>query len=290
MKFGVHCFVTDETISVDRLAREAEARGFESLWVPEHTHIPTSRESEWYRGRALPREYLRTLDPLIALTVAATATSRLRIATGVCLVAQHDPLMLAKQIATLDLVSEGRFLFGVGLGWNLEEMRDHGVDPQTRRSNVREKVRAMRGLWSGETFGFEGRFVRFEETWQWPKPVRDGGPPVIMGGRGTERSFRHIAEYADGWLPDLGMMRRERLGEQIEQLGDAVEAAGRRRSDVKVSAQGLGDDPGQIHEMVALGVDRCVFLLPSAPLDQTLAALESVHRVIEASGVEQEQS
>jgi probable F420-dependent oxidoreductase len=290
VKFGVHIFATDESIAVDRLAREAEERGFESLWLPEHTHIPTSRESEWYRGRDLPREYLRTLDPFIALTVAASVTSRLRVATGICLVAQHDPITLAKQVATLDQVSRGRFILGVGLGWNLEEMRDHGVEPTTRRSHVREKLLAMRGLWTQDTFGFQGDHVRFEETWQWPKPVQAGGPPVILGGRGTEKSFRHIAEYADGWLPDLSMMRPERLPEQIAQLGDAVEAAGRVRGAVTVTAQGLGADPQQIVDMAELGVDRCVFLLASSSTDEVLSDLETFHGTIEKSGVLQEQS
>lgn len=289
MKFGVHLFATDQTIAVDRLAVEAEARGFESLWLPEHTHIPTSRESEWYRGRELPNEYLRTLDPFVGLTVAAMATTRLRVATGICLVAQHDAIMLAKQTSTLDFVSGGRLLLGVGLGWNLEEMRDHGVDPKTRRSHAREKILALRGLWTEEKFGFDGDFVSFEESWQWPKPVQPGGPPVIMGGRGTEKSFRHIAEYADGWLPDLNMMRRERLAEQMSQLGDAVEAAGRPRDAVKVSAQGLSTDPSEIAAMAELGVERGVFLLPSAPTDEALRVLESFHNAIQESGVEVEQ-
>ena len=290
MKFGVHIFATDESIAVDRLAREVEAHGFESLWLPEHTHIPTSRESEWYRGQELPRAYLRTLDPFVALTVAAMATTTLRLGSGICLIAQHDPLIVAKQVATLDFVSGGRVLFGAGLGWNVEEMRDHGVDPATRRSLAREKILAMRGLWTHDEFGFEGEHVRFEESWQWPKPCQLGGPPVILGGRGTAKSFRHIAEYADGWLPDLGMMRRERLAEQIDQLGDAVEATGRPRDAVKVSAQGLGRDPQEIIDMVELGVDRCVYLLPSGTTDEVLADLDDIARVITTSGIEQEQS
>jgi probable F420-dependent oxidoreductase len=283
MKFGVHIFATDETVGVAELAAEVEARGFESLWLPEHTHIPTSRESEWYRGRELPREYSRTLDPFVALTAAAAATTTLRVGTGVCLVAQHDPIVTAKAVATLDLLSRGRLLFGVGLGWNLEEMRDHGVDPATRRSRTREMVMAMQGLWTEERFAFQGRFVSFEESWLWPKPIQQPWPPVLVGGRGGARAFADIAEYADGWMPDINMFRPAALPVLMDELGEACQARGRER--VPISAMGGTADPERLEVVAAHGLERLIFLLPSAPVPHVFAALDDIGRALETVGL-----
>jgi probable F420-dependent oxidoreductase len=283
VKAGVHIFATDETVGVAELAAEVEARGFESLWLPEHTHIPTSRESEWYRGLELPREYARTLDPFVALTCAAAATSTLRLGTGICLVAQRDPIVTAKAAATLDLVSAGRLLFGVGLGWNTEEMRDHGVDPVTRRSRAREVVLAMQGLWSEETFGYQGRFVAFEESWLWPKPVQRPWPPVIVGGRGGARAFRDIAEYADGWMPDVNMLRMSALPGLIDELGGSCRARG--RDPVPVTAVGVRPDPGRLEFLGTLGLDRVIFLLPSAPAAAVFTALDDIGAALKATGL-----
>jgi probable F420-dependent oxidoreductase len=288
MKFGVHIFATDETIGVAELAAEVEARGFESLWLPEHTHIPTSRESEWYRGQELPREYSRTLDPFVALTCAAAATRTLAVGTGICLVAQHDPIVTAKAAATLDLVSAGRFLFGVGLGWNAEEMRDHGVDPATRRSRAREVVLAMQGLWTEEKFGYHGRFVSFEESWLWPKPVQRPWPPLIVGGRGGARAFRDIAEYADGWMPDVSMLRISALPGLIDELGDACRAQG--RDPVPVTAVGAKPQPERLEFLASLGLDRLIFLLPSAPAAAVFSALDDIGAALKVSGLAEELS
>ena len=286
MKFGVHIFATDETVGVAELATEVEARGFESLWLPEHTHIPTSRESEWYRGQDLPPEYSRTLDPFVALTLAAAATSRLRVGTGVCLLAQHDPIVTAKAVATLDLVSAGRFLFGVGLGWNTEEMRDHGVDPATRRSRVRETALAMQGLWTQEKFGYQGRFVSFEESWLWPKPVQQPWPPLIVGGRGGARAFRDIAEYADGWMPDINMLKTSALPGLIDELGDAC--GGRGRDPVPVTAVGARPDPDRLEYLATLALDRVIFVLPSAPAAAVFSALDDISAALAAAGLAEE--
>jgi probable F420-dependent oxidoreductase len=283
MKVGVHVFATDESAGITAVAAEAETRGFESLWLPEHTHIPTSRQSEWYRGRELPREYSRTLDPFVALTAAAAATSTLRIGTGVCLVAQHDPIVTAKAIATLDLVSQGRFLFGVGLGWNLEEMRDHGVDPATRRSRAREVVLAMQGLWSQERFAYHGDFVSFEDSWLWPKPVQRPWPPLYVGGRGGARGFRDIAEYGDGWMPDLNMLRPAALPGLIEELGDACRA--RDRDPVPVTAVGATPDPQRLEFLGSLGLERLIFPLPSAPEPVVFRALDDIGQALDAVGL-----
>ena len=288
MKIGVHIFVTDETVGMAELAREVEARGFESLWLPEHTHIPTSRESEWYRGQDLPREYSRTLDPFVALTCAAAATSTLRVGTGVCLIAQRDPIVTAKAAATLDLVSGGRLLFGVGLGWNLEEMRDHGVDPATRRSRAREVVLAMQGLWTQDKFGYQGRFISFEESWLWPKPVQQPGLPLIVGGRGGTRAFHDIAEFADGWMPDINMLRLSALPGLIDELGDACRARG--RDPVPVTAVGARPDPHRLEALAALGLDRMIFVLPSAPAADVFRALDDIDAALKATGLTQELS
>jgi probable F420-dependent oxidoreductase len=286
MKAGVHIFATDETIDVRELATDLEARGFESLWLPEHTHIPTSRESEWYRGRELPREYARTLDPFVALTAAALSTTSLKVATGICLVAQHDPILTAKAVSTLDLLSGGRFVFGVGLGWNLEEMRDHGVDPATRRSHVKETVQAMQGLWTEERFGYDGRFVSFSESWLWPKPVQRPWPPIVVGGRGSPRAFRDIAEYADGWMPDINMFRPEKLPLLLEELAEACREHG--RDPVPVSAMGGAADPQRIEELARLGLERIVFLLPSGTSDAVASALDEITTALAAAGHELE--
>jgi probable F420-dependent oxidoreductase len=288
VKVGVHIFATDETVGIAELAAEVEARGFESLWLPEHTHIPTSRQSEWYRGQQLPREYARTLDPFVALTCAAAATTTLRIGTGVCLIGQRDPIVTAKAAATLDLVSGGRFLFGVGLGWNLEEMRDHGVDPATRRSRAREVVLAMQGLWTQDTFGYQGRFISFEESWLWPKPVQRPWPPVIVGGRGGTRAFADIAEYADGWMPDINMLRLSALPGLIEQLGDACRARG--RDPVPVTAVGARPQPERLEALGSLGLDRMIFLLPSASAGDVFRVLDDITAAVKATGLAEELS
>lgn len=269
MDFGALIFPTDLSVRPDVLARELEDRGFESLWVTEHTHIPTSRLSPWPGGPDLPEEYKRTLDPFVVLTSAAAATTKLKLATGICLVAQHDPIVLAKTISSLDLVSGGRFIFGIGVGWNVEEMADHGVDPSRRRAIVREKVLAMRELWTKEEASYSGEFVNFEPTWSWPKPVQQPHPPVVMGGAGGPITFRHIIEYCDGWMPIHG--RRSVFG-RIDDLRAAADSAGRDPATLEIGVFGVPGDPAIIDAYRKAGVSRCVLSLPSAPAD-TIAPL-----------------
>ena len=223
MELGILAFATDQAMRPDQLALTVEDRGFESMWVTEHTHVPTSRATPWPGGSELPEYYKRTLDPFVALTSAAAATSRLRIGTGICLVAQHDPIVLAKSVASLDLLSDGRFLFGIGVGWNVEEMASHGVDAKRRRSLVREKVLAMRRLWTDDVASFHGEFVDLPPSWMWPKPIQHPHPPIILGGAGGPVRVRHVIEYCDGWMPIHG--RRDVVA-AIAELRAAAEDAG----------------------------------------------------------------
>ena len=264
-------FPTDQSIRPGQLGRELEDRGFESMWVTEHTHIPTSRQTPWPGGPDLPEQYKRTLDPFVALTSAAAATTRLRLGTGICLVAQHDPIVLAKSVASLDLVSEGRFIFGIGVGWNVEEMKDHGVDPGRRRSIVREKVLAMKQLWTEEIASFNGEFVHVSPSWMWPKPAQQPHPPVVMGGAGGPVTFRHVIEYCDGWMPIHG--RRDVLG-AIAEFRRAAEDAGRDPASIELGVFGVPDDPAVIDAYREAGVARCVLSLPSGPAHAVLPVLD----------------
>lgn len=202
MKYGVTMFPTDRSIGIVELAHAVEERGFHSLWVPEHTHIPTSRVTPPPTGdEVLPEWYLRCLDPFVALSAAAAATQHLRLGTGICLVAQRDPIVTAKAVASLDLISGGRFSFGIGFGWNVDEMEDHGVPYKERRAIAREHVLAMQQLWANDEASFAGEQVQFSTSWSWPKPVQRPWPPVLLGGAAGPKLFAHIAEYGDGWIP-----------------------------------------------------------------------------------------
>ena len=241
MRFGVMIFVTDRSIGMAELARAAEERGFDSLWVPEHTHIPTSRITPPPTGDAeLPEQYRRCLDPFVALTAAAAVTSRLRVGTGICLVAQREPLATAKAVASLDLVSGGRFNFGIGFGWNRDEIEHHGIEFSKRRDVAREHVLAMQRLWADDEAAFAGDHVRFTPSWSWPKPVQQPWPPILLGGAAGPRLFSHIAEYGDGWMPIGG----SGLTRAIPELRRAVEEAGRDPSGLQVITFGSIPDPG----------------------------------------------
>jgi len=278
MKLGVTIFATDQAIAPHQLARAAEERGFASLYVPEHTHIPTSRRTPPPTGEpVLPEEYKRTLDPFVALAAAASVTSRIRLGTAVCLVAQRDPIVLAKEVATLDLLSRGRFVFGVGFGWNREEMEHHGVDFGKRRELVREKILAMERLWSDERASFKGDFVRFEESWSWPKPVQRPRPPILFGGGGGPKLFRHVAEYGDGWMPIGG----SGLGAALPKLRHAMQEAGRESARLEIVVLGAIPNPGKLEHCAAIGVTEVAFRIPSAPAGEALAALDEYARIAE---------
>jgi len=277
MKLGVTIHATDLAMSPVELAREAEARGFHSLYVPEHTHIPTSRRTPPPTGDAeLAEEYRRSLDPYVALAAAASVTSRIRLGTGVALVAQHDPIALAKEIATVDLLSGGRFVLGIGYGWNREEMENHGIDVKRRRERVRETMLAMQALWTQEVASFSGEFVRFEPSWQWPKPVQQPRPTVLLGGAPGRTLFAHVAEYADGWLPIGG----SGLAQALPELRRACEARGRDPGALQIVPFGVFPDAGKLDHYRSLGVTEAVLRVPSAPRDDVLPILDSYVRYL----------
>ncbi|MEU6172510.1 LLM class F420-dependent oxidoreductase [Streptantibioticus parmotrematis] len=264
MKFGIATFPTDEGIAPAPLGRALEERGFDSLFVAEHSHIPAERTSPYPGGGDLPRVYYRTLDPFVALTAAATVTERLLVGTGIALVSQRDPIHTAKQMASLDLVSRGRAVFGVGVGWNKEEMRDHGTDPTTRGRLVDERLRAIRELWTEEQAEFHGEFVDFGPSFCWPKPLRKPHPPIYVGG--GEAAFGRVAEFGDAWLANS--LPPDRLGPLMERLR---ERAGR---DVPVTVYAIPSDPEMIEGYVRLGVERLLFHLPTEPERGTYARLD----------------
>jgi probable F420-dependent oxidoreductase len=220
---------TDRGLGIADVARAVEERGLDGLWLPDHTHIPVSRQTPYPPGGELPDRYLRTLDPLVALAMAAAVTTRIRVGTGVLLAAQRDPIVTAKALATIDDQSGGRLAVGVGYGWNREEMRDHGVFPPTRRARLREHVLAMRRLWEDDVAGFYGRQVQFAPAWSWPKPARRP-LPVLVGGAATGTVFAHIAEFGQGWVPTGGRA----LADGVPRLRDQVAAAGRDPDGLEV--------------------------------------------------------
>lgn len=271
MRFGITMFMTDLSMGPVELARAAEERGFSSLYIPEHTHIPTSRRTPPPTGDAeLREEYTRTLDPFVALTAAATVTTDLTVGTGISVVAQHEPIVTAKAIATLDRLSGGRFVLGVGFGWNTEEMEDHGVDVSRRRARVREHVLAMQRLWRDDVASFDGEFVHFEPSWSWPKPVQQPGPPVLLGGAPGPKLFAHVAEYGDGWIPIGGSGIRAALPD----LHRAAEDAGRDPSTLRIVPFGVLPDPGKLEYYASLGVDEVVLRVPSADAPVVLRVLD----------------
>jgi probable F420-dependent oxidoreductase len=271
MKTGVLIFATDYTIQMGELAKELEDRGFESLLVPEHTHIPASRKSAWPGGADLPKEYSHTYDPFVALSFAAAATKALKLGTGICLLPQRDTITTAKSVASLDRMSGGRFLFGIGGGWNVEEMQQHGTQYNERFAKMKEQVLAMKMLWSEEEAEFHGQHVNFEATWQHPKPLQTP-PPVILGGE-TDYTLRRVVDYCEGWLP------RARHGfdaaENIARLKNIADEAGRDMATLSVSVFGAPADQAILDSYRTAGIDRAILPLPSANRDKVLTILDS---------------
>jgi probable F420-dependent oxidoreductase len=258
MKFGVALFPSEDAQDPAELGRMAEARGFESLLFPEHTHIPASRETPYPAGGELPPEYSRTYDPFVALAAAVTATERIKLGTGICLVIERDPIVTAKEVASLDRISNGRFLFGVGAGWNREEMRNHGTDPGRRFGIMRERVEAMKEIWTQEEASYSGRYVNFERIWSWPKPLQQPYPPVLVGGNGPQVIDRVVA-FGDEWMPNRVGGDDEMIA-RMQELGQRAAEAG--RDPIPVTIAGMMRDPARIERFEQAGAHRAIFWLP----------------------------
>ncbi|MGW3359989.1 LLM class F420-dependent oxidoreductase [Streptomyces bungoensis] len=267
MKFGVSTFITDEGIGPKALGPALEERGFDSLLLAEHSHIPVKRESPYPGGGELPRMYYRTLDPFVALSAAASVTRDLLLGTGIALVIQRDPIHTAKEVASLDLISGGRAVFGVGAGWNREEMRNHGTDPAVRGRLMDERIRAMIELWTKEKAEFHGDFVDFDPVYAWPKPVQKPHPPIWVGGD-SERAFERVAAYGAAWMPSEPPL--EKLGERIARMR---RTAGDRPSVVVYAGR---YDRKALDTYAELGVERVLLYLPTLPENQTLRTLDEL--------------
>ncbi len=280
MKLGAMMFSTDYSIRPDDLARMLEDRGFESMWVPEHTHIPASRQSPWPGGGDLPRDYWHTYDPFMALTAAAGATTNLKLGTGICLMIERDPITTAKEVASLDMLSNGRFIFGIGGGWNAEEMANHGTNFRRRWRVLRENILAMKALWTQEEAEFHGDFVNFDPVWAYPKPVQKPHPPIIMGGDGP-RTFDRVVEYCDGWMPISGRPSQgPSLGEKIAMLRRQAQDSGRDPDAIEVTVFGSRPDADLIQRLESDGVQRAIFTLPSAEKDEVMPIIDECARLV----------
>ena len=289
------CFEPEDRTSGSRamgpaeIAREAEARGFESIFFPEHTHIPTPRKTAWAGGPQLPAEYWHTIDPFVALGAAAPVTSRIRLGTGIAIVTQRDPFSFAKQAASLDWVSGGRLILGIGSGWNAEEMENHGTEFADRWKVTRERIVAMRAIWTQPKAEFHGQFVDFDPVLAWPKPAQQGGPPVLLGSQ-SKWALRRVVEYCDGWMPIFvpGMMEPSN---EVEQLRRLAEEHGRSFASLSLSCFALnpfgGAPPEEfLRRLFSLGFSRIVLRVPSVSADEALCALDEyktiAHRVLSA--------
>ena len=271
MKIGVTIFATDYCIALTELAPALEERGFEALFVPEHTHIPTSRRSPWRGGPVLPPEYSHTLDPFVALSAAAAVTGTLRLGTGICLVTERDPIVTAKAVASLDLVSGGRFDFGIGAGWNAEEMEHHGTRFETRFRVMEDRVKAMQAIWAADEAAYGGEFTSFEPSWSWPKPVQKPHPPILLGGE-TVHTMRRVMDFCSGWFPRGAMLPDPAAG--MERLRAAAEDAGRDPATVSATVFGASPEPGHLDACRAAGIDRVLLLLPSEGRDGVMPLVD----------------
>lgn len=271
MHIGVFMFATDYAIGIEELARALEERGFESLFVPEHTHIPTSRKTPFRGGSELPKEYLHTYDPFVALSFAAAATKKLRLGTGICLVAQRDPIVTAKSVASLDRLSGGRFVFGIGGGWNVDEMENHGTRYETRFKLLRERVLAMKALWTEEEAAFHGDMVHFDPVWSYPKPEQRPHPPVILGGE-SRHTVRRVVEFCDGWFPRAGAGFEPAEG--MSRLRQAAAEYGRDMASLSVTVFRAPAEKAALGAYAEAGVTRGLLALPSAGRDEVLRLLD----------------
>ena len=279
MHVGLTMFPTDYAIQPHDLAVEAEARGYESLWLPEHSHIPTSRKSPWPGGGELPKYYAESYDPFVSLAAAAVVTKKIKLGTGICLVVERDPIHTAKEVSTVDRLSGGRFLFGIGGGWNEEEMANHGTAFKTRFKLMRERIEAMKQIWTKSTAAFDSEFVKFEPMMQWPKPVQKPHPPIVIGGAFPHAARRAIA-YGDGWIPIGG--REQDVLEVLPQFRQMAKDAGRDPASLSVDIFAPPKDLDVLKRYRDAGVDRVVLMVSPKPRDAILPNLDEGAALIRA--------
>ena len=277
MKIGLFMFSTDYAMRPDDLAGAAEERGFESLFLPEHTHIPCSRRSPWPGGKELPKDYWHTHDLFVALAMAAAVTRQIKLGTGICLVVERDPIITAKAVATLDFLSGGRVLFGVGGGWNAEEMENHGTDFKTRWKVMRERVEAMKVIWQNDEAAYRGDFVRFDALWSYPKPLQKPHPPVLVGGSGAP-ARRRAVRYGNGWMPIPG--RGDAIGDAIRDLHARAKDAGRDPRSIPVTLFGARPEAKALDEYAAAGAERALFPVPALGADEVLPLLDRYAKLL----------
>ncbi|MEE8433421.1 MAG: LLM class F420-dependent oxidoreductase [bacterium] len=278
MKYGILMFQADFAIRPDELAKAVEERGFESLFFPEHTHIPSSRETPWSdRGHDLPEMYSHTYDLFVALTAAAMATTTLTLASGICLIIQRDPIITAKAVASLDRLCGGRLIFGVGGGWNQEEMENHGTAYKTRWGLMRERVEAMKAIWSEEAASYHGKHVHFDNIWSWPKPLQQPHPPILVAGNGA-RTLQRVARYGDGWLPLASGI--DSFRDSIKELRDLCAAANKPPATVNLFYAPTSK-PEKLEQFREEGVSRFIWGVPSEGRDVVLAKLDGLVKLRE---------
>ncbi len=272
--FGVHLYPTDYSMDPVQVVKAAEERGLDSVTYPEHTHIPTSRKTPFPSEGELPKYYAELLDPFIVLTAAASVTRRIKLGTGVCLITEHDPIVLAKQIASLDVICRGRLFLAIGAGWNAEEMENHGTRLKTRSLVTRERVLAMKRIWSNAEAEFHGRFVNFDPIWSWPKPVQPGGPPVLLGS-GSPKAIERVMDFCDGWYPPGFLSDLEFYRSGITTLRAWASRAERRLENVHLSTQlGVVENADRARRLLEVGFTHLLFSIFPAPADKTLSLLD----------------
>ena len=277
MKTGVCMFATDYAIRIDELARAAEERGFESLWVPEHTHIPTSRRTPFPGGGQLPKDYSHTFDPFVSLMLAAAVTKKLIVGTGICLVIERDTIVMAKEVASLDLLSGGRFQFGIGGGWNVEEMEHHGTAHKSRFAKLREQVLAMKEIWTKDEAAFRGQFVNFDPIWSWPKPAQKPHPPVLLGGE-SGYTLQRVVDFCEGWFPRA--RKPEVIATGLADLRERAAKKGRDMKTISVSVFGAPPDEAMLDGFARQGVTRSILRLPSDSREVVLPLLDQYAKLI----------
>ena len=279
MEFGICMFATDYSIQAADLAVAVEERGFDALFIPDHTHIPANRETPFIIGEELPPDYSHNVDMFLALTAAAAVTKRIRLGTGVCLVMERDPIITAKEVASLDYISGGRLDFGVGGGWNREEMENHGMPWERRWRVVRERVEAMQAIWTQDEASYNGEFVKFDRIFSWPKPVQKPYPPIYVGGD-APGTFKRVLDYGTGWVPMLAEQENsfDLKTDRMSELAAVARKAG--HTTYPITTFGTPRDAAAITQLAVQGVNRCIFGIKAAPADDVLPRLDKINRLV----------